>query len=214
MKKSIFLIIPLAFALCSCGEKNNNLEDYVVAENFVIYPEYTLPQSSVEQEATNTTVATIEPKIISYNLKNTDVELLVDGKIVSTIKHEYVPDVNNIIVADFNYDGYDDVFIPYENSGSYSIYGDYYCYIPIENNFTKSSELAKIGKILTIAGDDILSEKLYDEYSDIFMEYKWTNGKLKPFRKTELYTSSEDWQQHTNVYGYTEDGSEYLETST
>lgn len=212
MRKPVFLIIPLALALCSCGNKSENLEDYIVTENFTVYPEYTLPQNSIEPETT--TVPAIEPKIISYYLNNTDVELLVDGKIVSTLKHEYVPDINNIIVGDFNYDGYDDIFIPYENSGSYSIYGDYYCYIPIENNFTKNSELAKIGKILTIAGDDILSEKLYDEYTDVLMEYKWTNGKLKPFRKTELYTSSEDWQQHTNIYGYTEDGSEYLEAST
>lgn len=212
MKKSIFLIIPAVLTLCSCGEKSKNLEDYVVAENFVIYPEYTLPQSSIEPETTTT--AAIEPKIISYNLKNTDVELLVDGKIVSTLKHEYIPDVNNIVVGDFNYDGYDDIFIPYENSSSYNIYGDYYCYIPLENNFTKNSELAKIGKILTIAGDGILSEKQYDEYTEVLMEYKWTDGKLKSFRKTETYTSSEDWQQHTNVYSYTEDGSEYLETST
>lgn len=212
MRKPVFLIIPLALALCSCGNKSENLEDYIVTENFTVYPEYTLPQNSIEPETTTTPV--IEPKIISYYLNNTDIELLVDGKIVSTLKHEYVPDINNIIVGDFNYDGYDDIFIPYENSGSYSIYGDYYCYIPIENNFTKNSELAKIGKILTIAGDDILSEKLYDEYTDVLMEYKWTNGKLKPFRKTELYTSSEDWQQHTNIYGYTEDGSEYLESST
>lgn len=212
MKKSVFLIIPLALSLCSCGEKSDNLEDYVVTENFTVYPEYTLPQSSVEPETTTT--ATIEPKIISYQRKDTDIELLVDGEVVNTLKHEYIPDINNIVVGDFNYDGYDDIFIPYENSGSYSIYGDYYCYIPIENNFTKNSELAKIGKILTISGDDILSEKLYDEYSDILMEYKWTDGKLKPFRKTELYTSVEDWQQHTNIYAYTEDGSEYLETST
>lgn len=212
MKKSIFLIIPALLILTSCGNNNKALEDYVIAEDFVVYPEYTLPQSSIEPETTTTPIP--ESRIISYNLKDTDVELIVDGKTVNTLKHEYIPDTNNIVVGDFNYDGYDDIFVPYENSGSSTIYGDYYCYIPVENNFTKNSELAKIGKILTIEGDDILSEKYYDPYKDYLIEYKWTDGKLNPFRKTETYTSAEDYQQHTNIYGYTEDGSEYLESST
>lgn len=212
MKKSIILIIPVLFMLTSCGNNNKNPEDYVRAENFVVYPEYTLPQSSIEPETAATT--TTESRIISYNLKDTDVELLVDGKTVNTLKHEYIPDTNNIVVGDFNYDGYDDIFIPYENSGSYNIYGDYYCYIPVENDFTKNGELAKVGRILTIDGNDILSEKYSDTYNSYFVEYKWTDGKLNPFRKTETYTSAEDGLQHQNIYSYTEDGSEYLESST
>ncbi len=213
MKKSILLIIPALLMLTSCGNKDKNPEDYVRAENFVVYPEYTLPKSSIEPETTTTT-AISESRMISYNLKDTDVELIVDGKIVNTLKHEYIPDINNIVVGDFNYDGYDDIFIPYENSGSNTIHGDYYCYVPVENNFAKNSELAKIGKILTIDGNNILSEKYYDSYKDYLIEYKWTDGKLNPFRKTETYTSSEDYLQHTNIYSYTEDGSEYLESST
>ncbi|MCM1133409.1 MAG: hypothetical protein NC340_08055 [Ruminococcus flavefaciens] len=213
MKKSIILIIPAVLSLVSCGNSSKNPEDYVRAENFVVYPEYSLPQTDILPEISEPEV--IEPKVISYNLKDTDVELLVDGEVVKTLKHEYIPDTNNIIIGDFNYDGYDDIFVPYENSTSGgSIFGDYYCYIPIENNFTKNSELAKMGKLLTIAGNDILSEKLYDSYNDVLMEYKWTDGKLKPFRKTELYTSVDDYQQHRNIYSYTEDGSEYLESST
>ena len=212
MKKLIFLTVFSAVMLTSCGNNNKNPEDYIKAENFVVYPEYSLPQSSIEPETTTTVIP--ESRVISYNLKDTDIELIVDGEIVNTLKHEYIPDINNIVLGDFNYDGYDDIFVPYENSGSYTIYGDYYCYIPAENNFTKNSELAKINKILNITGDDILSEKLYDEYTDVFMEYKWIDGKLKPFRKTELYTSVEDYQQHKNIYSYTEDGSEYLESST
>lgn len=211
MKKSIILIFPALLALVSCGNNNKNPEDYVIAENFTVYPDYTLPQYPIEPEISETT--TVEVKSVAYNIKDTDIELLVDGKVVNTLKHEYVPDESNIVIGDFNYDSYDDIFVPYENSSSYSIFGDYYCYIPVENNFTKNSELAKIGRILTIEGDDILSEKLYDEYTDVRIEYKWTNGKLNPFRKTEIYTSSEDYQQHTNIYGYTEDGSEYLESS-
>ncbi|MDE6789685.1 MAG: hypothetical protein K2J47_10265 [Ruminococcus sp.] len=212
MKKIFFLTVFAVVVLTSCGNNNKNPEDYVRAENFVVYPEYSLPQSSIEPETTTTAIP--ESKIISYNLKDTDIELIVDGEIVSTLKHEYIPDINNIVLGDFNYDGYDDIFIPYENSGSYIIYGDYYCYIHAENNFTKNSELAKIGKILTIDGENILSEKQYDEYTDVLIEYKWTDGKLNPFRKTETYTSSEDYLQHTNIYSYTEDGSEYLESST
>lgn len=212
MKKSIFLIISAILMLSSCGNNNKTLEDYVIAEDFVVYPEYTLPQSSIEPETTTTAIP--ESRIISYSLKDTDVELIVDGKTVNTLKHEYIPDINNIVVGDFNYDGYDDIFVPYENSGSYTIYGDYYCYIPVENNFTKNSELTKIGKILTIEGENILSERQDDEYTERLMEYKWTDGKLNPFRKTETYTSSEDYLQHTNIYSYTEDGSEYLESST
>ena len=199
--------------LISCGNNEKNPEDYVRTENFKVFPEYTLPQSPIEPETTTTT-ATSDSRVISYNLNGTNVEFMVNGEIVDTLKLEYTPDTNNIVVGDFNYDNYNDIFIPYENSGSSTIYGDYYCYIPIENNFTKSNELAKVGRILTIDGDSILSEKYDDTYKNYLMEYKWTNGKLNPFKKTETYTSTEDYQEHTNIYAYTEDGSEYLESST
>lgn len=213
MKKSIILIIPAAvLMLTSCGNKDRNPEEYVVAEDFTVYPEYSLPKSDMVSEQSET--ETVETKLITYNLKDTDVELLVDGKVVNTLKHTYTPDINNIVVGDFNYDGYDDIFVPYENSGSYQIFGDYYCYVPIENNFTKNNELAKIGKILNIEGENILSEKQDDEYTNRVFEYKWTDGKLNQFKKTETYTSTEDGMIHTNVYSYTEDGSEYLESST
>lgn len=210
MKKVIFLTIP-AILLTSCGTEKNP-EDYVRAENFVVVTSTILPRTAINDEETETKV--VEEKNITYSLEDTNVNLIVDGETVQQIKCQYVPDKQYITVADFNFDGYDDIFIPYENSGSYITYGDYYCYIQIENSFAKNSELAKIGKFLTVADDNILTEKQYDPYTDYVIEYKWTDGKLNPFRKIEKYRSAEDGILHTDIYKYTKDGKEYLENST
>lgn len=210
MKKVILLTIPLVL-FTACG-KEKNPEDYVRAENFVIVTSTVLPKTVITDEETETKA--VEKKNIGYSLKDKDIELIVDGKTVQTIKCEYIPDDKKIKVADFNFDGYDDIFIPYDNFGSYKTFGDYYCYVSIENKFTKNSELSKIGKILTIADKDILYERQDDEYTDRVIEYKWTDGKLSPFKKTEIYVTDEDGIMHTDVYKYTEDGKEYLETST
>ncbi|MDE5855386.1 MAG: hypothetical protein K2H19_10060 [Ruminococcus sp.] len=210
MKKVIFLTIS-AILLTSCGTEKNP-EDYVRAENFVVVTSTILPKTAINDEETETKA--VEKKNIGYSLKDKDIELIVDGKIVQTIKCEYVPDEKQIKVADFNFDGYDDIFIPYENFSSSKTFGDYYCYSDIENRFTKNSELSKIGKILTVADEGILYEKQYDPYTDYVIEYKWTDGKLNPFRKIEKYRSAEDGILHTYVYKYTEDGKEYLEKST
>lgn len=209
MKKFILLTIPVLL-LASCGTEKNP-EDYIKAENFVIVTSTVLPKTAINDEETET--KTVERKNIGYSLKDKDIELIVDGKTVQTIKCEYVPDEKKIKVADFNFDGYDDIFIPYENL-SYKTFGDYYCYVAIENSFTKNSELSRIGKILTVADEGILYEKQYDEYTDRVIEYKWTDNKLNPFKKTEIYTTYEDGITHTDVYKYTDDGKEYLETST
>lgn len=212
MDKTGLLIIlsAVVLLLTSCGSSEKNMAEYVIAENFTIYEATSLPASRIISADAQTETTKIEEKNISYSLNDTSLDFIVDGITVKTIDFTYIPDSEKITVADFNCDGYDDIFIPYENS---TVYGEYYCYIPIENSFTKNSELAKIGRRLEISGENTLCEKQYDEYKDIKIEYKWTDGKLKPFRKTELYTSVEDYQQHTNVYSYTENGEEYLESS-
>lgn len=214
MKKSALLIIPaVILLLTSCGKSEKAIETYVTTENFTIYEPSSLPVSIMTDNDIQVETTTTETKNITYTVNGTDINLLVNNINVQKISLTYVPDTEKIIIADFNFDGYDDIFIPYENYGSSIIYGDYYCYILLENNFVKSSELAKIGRMLNIEEDNILSEYQNDEYTERFIEYQWENSKLNAFRKTETYTSYEDGQLHTNVYGYTDDGSEYLESS-
>lgn len=214
MNKIFIIIIPLLLLFVSCGSKEKSMEEYVTAQNFVVYEPVSLPISKMKSKDTETTTTANEPKSIAYTQYDTEIDLIVDGQTVKTLEFTYVPDKTKIVVADFNFDGYNDIFVPFENNGSYQTFGNYYCYIPIENNFTKNSELTKIGKILTIESDNILSERQDDEYTERVIQYKWVNSKLKPFKKTETYKSWEDGQIHTNIYSYTDDGSEYLESST
>ncbi len=82
MKKVILLTIPLIL-FTACG-KEKNPEDYVRAENFVIVTSTVLPKTAINDEKTET--ETVEKKNIGYSLKDKDIELIVDGKTVQTIR--------------------------------------------------------------------------------------------------------------------------------
>lgn len=210
MKRLIITALPLAVMLTACGNSSKNPEEHVKAENFTVYTSAAVPETATVPMTESVTELS-EKRKFSYALNGTSVEFFIDGEKVKQLDYYYSPDEKSITVADFNFDGYDDIFIPYESY--YAGYGYYYCYIPEKNDFEENEELAAIGRAMKVTGEGILTEEQDDGYTERYIDYQWTNGKLKPFRKTETYTSYSDGKVHTDIYKYDTDGNEYLDST-
>ena len=208
MKRLVIAALATSFALVSCENKKKDPEEYIVSENLIVYTTVADPeQVSVTTPFYTTAIIETDNKL-SYALNGTSVELTIGDKIVKTLEYYYTPDMSKIAVADYNFDGFDDIYIPYEYPTDY---GYYYCYDPKKNTFEENSELAAVGRFMTVSGDMTLTEHHDDGYIDRTTEYKWTAGKLAPVMRTEVYKSSVDNLTHTDIYRYDSNGVEYLD---
>lgn len=203
------LIISAAFSslmllAVSCDTKKNTA-DYVTDENFKVYTDTTYPQQPVD--LVDSISEANSRKRLSYALNGPRVELLLDNVLIKVLEFNYTPSAENISVADFNFDSYDDIFIPYESPPDY---GTYFCYDPEKNSFVENNELNAIGRITKVTDEGIITEDRSDDLTQRYIEYQWTNGKLKAFKKTETFKSAENGEIITNIYSYDEKGNEYL----
>lgn len=209
MKKylTIFPALAFCFTLSSCN-KNKNPEDYVTAENFVVHTSTDFPDSA--KTFLNTNTESSEKTKLTYAFDGTNVELLINDKPVKTIENYYIPDTSAIVVADFNSDGYDDIFIPYSDPTDY---GCYYCYNYAKNDFYEDNQLNEIGKIMSVSDNRTLLLDQSDNSTERTIEYQWFGNDLKAIQKTEIY-KDENKVSHKDVYKYDENGMEYLFEST
>ncbi len=209
MKKHLLIlpILAVCFMLSSCG-KNKNPEDYVTAENFIVHTSTTLPDSAKTFLYTNT--QSPEKKNLTYALDGTNIALLINDEPVKSIENYYIPDTSAIIVADFNADGYDDIFIPFSDP---TYYGTYYCYNYAKNDFYEDNQLNDIGKIMSVSDNGTLLLDQSDNSTERTIEYQWFGNDLKAIQKTEIY-KDENKISHKDVYKYDENGIEYLFEST
>lgn len=196
-----------AILLVGCG-KEKSPEEYVRAENFTVHTTAVLSETYMTRSQEETTP--VSPMVLSYSLNGTSVELYMDGVMCQVLPFYYTPDSSCIIVADYNFDGYSDIFIPYESS---SDYGYYYCYNSGNKTFEENSILAEIGK-MDVTREGVLTQTSDDDQVKRSVDYQWEGGQLKPIKKTEIYESSEDEKTHTDVYVYDADGVEHLSESS
>ncbi len=209
MKKQLLITAVLLSAVLSgCGSKNDDPASHITTENFKVYSSTSLPEAAT-QSMTEAFTAPTEETRFTYALNGTTVELRINDRLVKTLEYYYTPDEKYISVADFDFDGHDDIFIPYENS--YSGYGYYYCYLPEKNDFALNDALMDVNRLMRVTVNNTLVEEQDDGYIDRFIEYKWEGNKLVKIRKTETYKSFNDDKMHTDIYKYDSKGVEYLD---
>ena len=209
MKKQLLITaVLLSAVLFSCGRDKDDPEAHIRTENFTVYTTSPVPQTAT-QAFTESFTAPTEEKKFSYALNGSTVELRINDRLVKSLDYYYPPDEKYISVADFDFDGYLDIFIPYELS--YTGYGYYYCYLPEKNDFALNDELMEVNRLMKIGPDNTLVEEQDDGYIDRFTFYQWDGNKLKKIRKTETYISYNDQKKHTDIYTYDSKGNETLE---
>lgn len=206
MKRFIILLASTLTALSavSCNSQKNTA-DYVTDENFKIYTNTTYPQYTPDDlEAMNNEN---KPRKLTYALNGAKVELLLDNVLIKVLEFYYKPTPENISVSDFNFDGYEDIFIPYESPPHY---GTYYCYVPEKDSFSEDKELNSIGRMMKVTDENTLAEDMSDDLTERIVEYQWIDGKLKRIRKTETLKTTDNGEVVQNIYGYDEFGNEFL----
>ncbi|MDE6780128.1 MAG: hypothetical protein K2J40_01530 [Ruminococcus sp.] len=192
-----YLLLCMVF-LFGCTEKNTQIPET---------PATTAVQTTAETTAEPVTEATTERKknFLVYSVTENKVDLKLNKKIVQTIELDYCPIRDWISAEDFDFDGYTDIFIPSEYSGTS---GTYYHYNPDTEHFDEWEEVNKTGCILTVNSDNTLTSTSYSEYGDISRIYQWNGDSLELSELLDCYGSKNGYIN--DLYEYQPDGSKIL----
>lgn len=213
MKKYTILMTFLPVLLCSCSSKNVNTEEHVDARNFKVYNSTTPSPDAITPLLTETTTAP-PPKRLSYAFTGNELELLLDEQVVKTIELQFPaedpPTENDVVISDFDLDGYYDVFVYYY--GHPDNLGDYYTFDPSSETFKESESLNEVGRFMVVNPDNTLSATYPVGNIERTVLYKWEDKKLKAFEKREVYPDIFDnTKTHTDVYKYNKFDQPYLD---
>lgn len=205
MKKLLFPL-SLAVLLCGCSEKTISLPEETVESTTASEPQ-TAAETTAAVTARIPETTTEPPRVVrlTYTVTENGISLKSDGKAAQTIELGYSPKNDYISAADFDFDGYQDIFIPFEDS-----YRDgcYYRYNPETEQFESWDMLNEIGYVMETDGDDTLLLKMYSMTGEKYFVYKWTNGELCPVLLSNYYYTSEGATD--DYYEYSPDGSRIL----
>ncbi|MDE6665082.1 MAG: hypothetical protein K2K14_02685 [Ruminococcus sp.] len=197
MKKYIFLLAVLFLSGCA---SENNMEIPTVTNTST-----ETVQSVISETITAETTTKPKANHLVYSVTENKVELKLNKKVVQTLEFDYSPIRKYISAEDFDFDGYKDIFIPFEHSG---ISGTYYHYNPETEHFDEWDELNKIGYKLTVNTDNTLTITSYFEYGDISTKYQWNGDSLEPIALIDYHYSKNGYIN--DLYEYQPDGSKIL----
>lgn len=204
--KNFLVPLSLVVLLCGCSEKTISLSDEM-AESTTTSEMQTVPEST----ATITTIIpepTTEPAPVgklTYTMTENGISLKMNGKAVQSLELGYSPKEDYISAADFDFDGYEDIFIPFKDS---YMEGCYYRYSPDTEQFENWDKLNEIGYVMEIGDNDTLLMKMYSQEGSKFITYKWKNDEISPVLLSHYYYTSKG--VINDLYEYTTDGSTVL----
>lgn len=201
--KKILLSLSLAVLLfCSCS--HNTVSSPEEKSKITITSE---KQTEVEVSAEisgQITESTTENRL-AYSVTESGISLKMNGKAIQSIELGYSPKDDYISTADFDFDGYKDIFIPFENS---YMEGCYYRYDPDTELFESWDKLNEIGYVMEISDDDTLMMIKRSQTGNKNITYKWKNGEISPVTLSYYYYTS-NGAAH-DFYEYTPDGNTVL----
>ena len=194
------------------------------SDNNIYEPESSVPETTAEfgTEATTelqTAAPTAEPEHGKLRpiWGNGGITLKMDGEEIQHIDLENVPTAEEVSVKDYNFDGYEDIFIP-DSDVSYGMGGDYWLYDPEKNKFELSQELALVdgrGWRMDIYNNDQLCLALYGHYGSTKTYYEWQGSSLVPVRFLDIYFAQDGiMDQLEDAYEYDENGERYMVSRT
>lgn len=192
--QKIPLLLLAAFFLTGCTEQ-------APAESQKI-------ESIPETSHTLETVGTAAPELAFKTLEN-GVDFFLNGEHLQTIPMERVPDAEEIIICDYDSDGFPDLFLP---EWPYGLRGYYYRYDNTAGQLVLWDELNFIedsmGWYMEKQQDGTLLMTEYSHYGSASTTYRWGQDVLIPAELEEHYFIS--GAAVTDHYSYTEEGQKIL----
>lgn len=180
--------------MAGCMQDNNNTDS--VTTTRITETETDIIQPTTEAIATG---------ILSYSHNRNKINLKIDNHLIQTIELDNVPDDTDIVIEDYDFDGYDDIFIS-ETKGSSR--GIYYHYDTLAKQFVPWEELNQIGWELEIQDNQTLLEIGYHHYGSTHTIYHWDNTKLTPEKFIDFYFKGD--YEIADYYQYADDEKKIL----
>ncbi|MBE6856858.1 MAG: hypothetical protein E7500_05450 [Ruminococcus sp.] len=194
MKKYIPLMLCTAL-LCACAdtEKTPSSLAESSAQETTVATDATEAQTT--ESKTEATTKNEQGKLFCLYSK-TGLTLKMDGVEKNFVELQQVPNAQQTVIADFNFDGYEDIFIPRLEEDPLGFYGDYWVFSPDEDSFVISDELAiadGMGYVLDIYQHNQLISVEYNSYGKIVNLFEWQDDELiQLYSEDYYYSGSED----------------------
>lgn len=148
------------------------------------------------------------PHSYAFSVNENSIDVLLDGKIVQTIECDHTLSEKNLFFEDYDFDGFNDLFILNENSN-----GTYYRYVPDTGLFENWDELNKIGKFMyTGISSNVSIGKILvqnDGNGQTFI-YKWNDGSLILVERSETVIDENTNESVKKWYYIDENGNEVI----
>lgn len=204
--KNFFILLSLVVLLCGCSEKTISSSEEIIEKQPA--SEIQTEPETTEALVTSVPEPTTEPAPVgklTYTVTENGISLKMDGKAIQSIELGYSPKNDYISAADFDFDGYQDIFIPFEDS---YMDGCYYRYNPAAEQFESWDMLNEIGYVMETGDDDTLLMTMYSQEGSKCITYQWENDKISPVLLSYSYFTSEG--SVIDFYEYAPDGSRIL----
>ena len=206
MKKAVLCAL-CGLVLTACAEKSDSSMESVAETT-----ETTTAQVTTEAQET-TEPETKEPPSgrLDYEVIDGGILLKMDGAEIQTLGAETLPEFKSPVVADYDFDGFEDIFVPDDNI-SFGMGGDYWLYDSESGTFAVSQALALVegrGWTMTVCGEGQLQLDMFSHYGSTSTMYEWHGGELVPVSFVDKYRD-EDYNGVEDEYEYGSDGQRYM----
>ena len=148
------------------------------------------------------------PHSYAFSVNENSIDVLLDGKIVQTLECDHTLSEKNLFFEDYDFDGFNDLFIMNENSN-----GTFYRYVPDSGLFEKWDELNKIGKFMYtgISSNVSIGRILVkNDGNDQTFIYKWNGGSLILVERSETVIDENTNESVKKWYYIDENGNEVI----
>ena len=132
------------------------------------------------------TTENITTDVLSYSRYTEEINLKINNNYIQTIDNISVN--ADIITEDYDFDGYEDIFISETKD---SPRGIYYHFNSNTEQFENWEELNQIGWKIEIQDNHTLLMTCYDYYGSTHTIYEWNNTKLIPKKFIDFYFKSD-----------------------
>lgn len=131
------------------------------------------------KESSSVTEVTEAVEDITFNANGDSVAVILNNEVIQTLNCNYTPDKEKIFTEDYDFDGFDDLFVMMENGAMYAS-GTYFRYNPDTEMYEKWDTLNKIGRQMIIDNEQqtLKYRKNGSEYWMEYFVYKWDKDNL------------------------------------
>ncbi|MBQ8012280.1 MAG: hypothetical protein IJ265_12065 [Oscillospiraceae bacterium] len=167
MKKRELLVLCIPFLMTGCAWAETNSQPEVMTGPSQTEP---ISEHSGFRAQNDDTAFRVSDKIV---------EVIKNGEVVQTLECDWTANMDSVAAEDFDFDGYDDLFIRMEHGAMYAP-GTYFRFVPDTLQYEKWDVLNSIGKELLPDHEEqtLMYRENESEHWIEYYVYAWDNDSL------------------------------------